>query len=184
MTYWMNRGGPAVLVALCALLAGCGTAEYRVADDLAPAAIAPVAVLPFESLGSEPNAGLILSELLATRLAAGKAVTTLPPERVRQALAPLEGAVLDPLALGKTLGARTLLVGSVTEYRYKRGIAQEPAIGLVLRLVRAEDGEILWSASLHRTGRHSWIGEDSLSRLAQAMCREAAGRLEKELGHD
>ncbi len=169
------------LLLVLAPFCGCRTAtrEYSV-KALARIDCEPVAVVPFESLTPHPNAGLVLAGQFANELRV-RGVTLVPQDRIVQALGPLEGESLPPANLGALLGARTLLLGTVDEYRYKRGVGEAPTIGVTVRLVEAGSGRVLWSISASRTGQISLLREGSLSRLGQAICRDLAAQMCKRM---
>ena len=56
-------------------------------------------------------------------------------------------------------GADYLVTGTVEEWRYKRGLEGEPAVGVTLELRTADGQTIVWSGTSARTG---W-GRESLS---------------------
>jgi hypothetical protein len=70
-------------------------------------------------------------------------------------------------------GMRYAIAGSVEEWRYKAGLDGEPAVGLSMRLVDLDSGEILWSGSAARSG---W-SRDSLSGTAHKVLEELALRI-------
>lgn len=69
------------------------------------------------------------------------------------------------LAWARKAGARYVLAGTVTEWRYKVGVDGEPAVGLTLQLIDAASGQVLWSASGART---AW-SRSSLAGTAQSL---------------
>ena len=64
--------------------------------------------------------------------------------------------------------AKYLLDGSINEWRYKTGIDGEPAISLTMRLIRAKDGKVVWSA----TGSRSDWGTASVGTTAQELIQD------------
>jgi len=88
----------------------------------------------------------------------------------------------------ETLGCDLLLLGTVSEYHYKRGLGEDPVIGLHLRLYDCKTKTIIWTGSHSSVGNFSWFKEDSLSRLAQQVCQTLAKKcfrdLGKQLNHD
>jgi TolB-like protein len=64
----------------------------------------------------------------------------------------------------------------VTEYRYKPGLSETPAVGVTARLVDVATGEVVWTASHARLGS-SWIREDGLGRVAQRVAHDMAAHL-------
>lgn len=137
-----------------------------------------VAVLPLVNLTSYPNAGRIVGDLLTTEI---YALTDFVVLERTQMLARLKGGqddldeVLDravALRIGKELGVDTVIFGSVTEFRYKRGLDEDPVVGISARMLDVPRDRILWAGSNSRTGGCFWFCEDSLSRLAQKMCHD------------
>jgi polysaccharide biosynthesis protein PelC len=81
----------------------------------------------------------------------------------------------------KTLGCDMLLLGTVSEYHYKRGLGEDPVIGLHLRLYDCETKSIIWTGSHSSVGRFSWFKEDSLSRLGQQVSQTLAKKCFRDL---
>ncbi|MHC4887785.1 MAG: hypothetical protein ACYTGH_22115 [Planctomycetota bacterium] len=156
------------LLLCCGCLVEPGTLRSRSSKLIPVTSLGRVAVIPFDGQ-------------MAGALERDERVVLLPQDVVAAALAPKEGEVLAPKELGELLKAETLLLGTVSEYRYKRGVGEEPVVGLSLRLVKAKTGAILWRGDRTRIGTYSWWREDSLSRLGGAVCRELARELSKEL---
>ena len=82
----------------------------------------------------------------------------------------LEKAVA--LKVGKSLGVDTVIFGSVTEFRYKRGLDEDPVVGINIRMLDVKNDRILWAGSKSSTGGCFWLCEDSLNRLAQKVCND------------
>jgi len=76
------------------------------------------------------------------------------------------------LRIGKRLGVDTVIYGSVSEYRYKRGLDEAPVVGINVRMLDVESGKVLWAESRSATGGWPWLWEDSLNRLAQKVCHD------------
>ena len=102
----------------------------------------------------------------------------------RPEVAPDEGLVGLAVRLGRPVSVRDLttirsledLQGAVTEYRYKPGLSETPAVGVTARLVDVATGEVVWTASHARLGS-SWIREDGLGRVAQRVAHDMAAHL-------
>jgi len=71
----------------------------------------------------------------------------------------------EKLTHARKNGAKYLLIGGVSEWRYKTGIDGEPAVSLHLKLVNTSTGTIVWSA----TGSDSSWGNTSVGVLAQEL---------------
>lgn len=172
-------------------LAGCaGESVTRYASpSLGSGAARSVAVLPLANLTTHPNAGQILGEMLHAELRGIPSFSLRDNTEAWAELTPpdqdIEEAALGLRArqAGKKLGVDAVVYGSVTEYRYKRGLDEEPAVGVAVRLMDVSTGEVLFTAVVSRIGGCGFFCRDSLSRTAQAVCagiagdmREAAGR--------
>lgn len=83
--------------------------------------------------------------------------------------------------LMKELGCDILVLGTVSEYHYKRGLGEDPVVGLHLRLYDGETKTVIWSGSHSSVGRFSWFVEDALSRLGQQVSSYLTKRCFNEL---
>lgn len=81
-------------------------------------------------------------------------------KRYEQALIWAQGQSLD-----------YLITGSVEEWQYKNGLDGEPAVGISLRILDAQSGQVLWSNSGARAG---WSRE-SLAGTAQKILNTLVG---------
>jgi hypothetical protein len=71
----------------------------------------------------------------------------------------------EKLSRARNSGAKYLLSGGVSEWRYKTGIDGEPAVSLHLKIVNTSNGKVVWSA----TGSDSSWGNTSIGVLAQEL---------------
>ena len=146
-----------------------------------------VAVLTFENQTTSPRAGSAVTDLLASELLATGAMAVMDPSEVadllrRENLDPADAARLPSAQrIGRLLRVSHVLHGSVTEYRYKPGLSETPAVGLTARLVDVASGEVVWTASHARLGS-SWFREDGLARVTQRVARDMAAHLTGALG--
>lgn len=136
----------------------------------------PVAVVAFDNLSGHPEAGVIVAELFQDELyeVSGRRLKLVSPERVAALSEKLDQHQHNPAKLGETLGAKAVVVGRVNEFAYKHVLGEDPAVSISVRLVDVESGDVLWNAALSRTGRCSWLKQDSLTRLSHSMCEELA----------
>ena len=144
------------------------------------------AVLPMVNLSSYPHAGRIVSDILTTELYAQSNFQLMESSTV---INRLQGDALDldevldkmvVLDVGRQLGVDTVIYGSVSEYRYKRGLNEDPVVGINLRMLDVKTKRILWAGSKSRTGGCFWFCEDSLNRLAQQVCNELVAQMMAE----
>ena len=178
----MLRRSRAVVLAIGVLaLVGCAS---TVQEWVKPGAahINRLAVLPFENQTSALRAGQAVSDLLVSELLATGATTVMDPSEVadllrRESLDSADaGRLPSAQRLGRILQVSHVLQGAVTEYRYKPGLSETPAVGVTARLIDVTTGEVVWTASHARLGS-SWIREDGLGRVAQRVAHDMAAHL-------
>jgi TolB-like protein len=179
------------------LTAGCVTRTVTSGtrpDAPAPAQDATIAVVPFENLSYNRNAGLVLTDLATSVLYSQgqprvvevsrlsedvnvrfRRLETLPWERQ------LGVNTAAAAAVGRALDTQWVLAGSVGEYGFVDGFGETASVGLSLRLVRVEDEQVVWAASLSRRAACSAFHEDSVHRLAHAVLRDLLRRMTREL---
>ncbi len=141
-----------------------------------------VALLPFVNLTSNPQAGKIITDLMASELYSVPNFQMMEQTEIHEKLKKSKyydedyfDDILDNVSakkIGKLLGVDTVIFGSVSEYRYKMDLSEVPVVGINVRLMDVESGEILWTAGKSKTGRSSWLAKDSLNSLAQKTCHE------------
>jgi polysaccharide biosynthesis protein PelC len=167
-------------------LLGCASAVQDWAKPGA-ARVVRLAVLPFENQTVSLRAGQVASDLMVSQLLATGAVSVMDPSEVadllrRENLDPSDaGRLPSAQRIGRLLQVSHVLAGSVTEYRYKPGLSETPAVGLTARLVEVASGEVVWTASHAQLGS-SWIREDGLARVAQQVTHDMAAHLTTALG--
>ena len=154
---------------LCVIGVGCSTHRSEPLNLDALKDIGKIGVVPFENYSSNANAGLILSDQLANELMVSSKLDIVNPEAIRSALAPHAGKIWTAQKIGKLLKVDTVITGTVTEYRYKNGISQEPVISLTVYMVRVKDGKVIWSANTSK-GDSSIFEGSGLGALAQNRC--------------
>lgn len=116
-----------------------------------------VAVLPFENLSEDRQAGARATRLTITELLSSGAVEVVEPGQVQAALSELPGARVGRVAppgtqeivsLGKTLGVQAVLVGSVTQSdSFRSGAVTIPVVTLDVHMVETETGATVWAAT-------------------------------------
>jgi TolB-like protein len=171
---------PALVLVLA--LAGCSNRYQRnhMSMDRDVSEKPLVAVMPFQGVSESPGSGLIVADIMANELYASGGYIVVTPEVTAARAAPREGEILSPEETGKLVGAPLILTGRVTEYTYKSGVGEQPAVGVTARLIETATGRVLWSASRARTGSAAWFQEDSLSLLASRICRSLVASLNGE----
>jgi TolB-like protein len=116
-----------------------------------------VAVLPFENLSEDRQAGARATRLTITELLSSGSVEVVEPGQVLTALSELPGARVGRVAppntqeivsLGKTLGVQAVLVGSVTQSEsFRSGAVTIPVVTLDVHMVETETGATVWAAT-------------------------------------
>jgi hypothetical protein len=116
--------------------------------------IQTVAVLPFDNLSTNPRAGQAVRDVFMTMLQATGSLYVLPPGEV--------GRGMDRMALGvkhdltaeeivqfaNIVEADVVIVGTVIEYgELRSGGSSGGVVSLGVRMLEAESGRVVWSAS-------------------------------------
>ena len=141
-----------------ATLAACGSPlalRQTIIDGGAVRAMECVAVLPFENLTSEGQAGRVVAGAMAGALATSQRFNVLAPEESEQVLRLLGATAPAPTTAtaqswGEALGVQAVLVGSVTEFE-PPGAARapnQPVVGFVAHLVDSASGQVVWTTAV------------------------------------
>jgi len=153
-----------------------------------------VAVLPFDNLSSDNQAGSRATRLMITELLASGAVEVVEPGEVRAAVAKLPGAQIAPgttfmpdreeiVTLGKELGVQALILGTVAQSETLRsGAVSIPVITLDVHMVETETGAAVWAAT--HTEKGGSVGARALGtggHPLSATTRRCVKRLVREL---
>jgi hypothetical protein len=173
-TYLFRRAVMLALLIALTVLSGCAVTDVHRGEPLASQA--DWVLLPIANHSETPLAGQKAQASLMTLLhqhgvralvqaprAAPTGLINLPSDRDYRAA----------LAWAQQEGVRYGITGSVDEWQYKAGLDGEPAIGISLRVVDVNSGEILWSASGARTG---W-GFSTTSGVAQKLMADLVDTL-------
>jgi len=138
--------------------------------------------LPFRNYSDNPCASLALTELFYTELCACEKFTVVPLHKVMDKI---DDDYSDSCGSGElkkiasNVGADTVVLASVLEYRYKKGFRQRPVVGVNVRLICAKNGEVLWSQSVTREEFQFMFYKGSLSFVSQKICRQIVNKLTK-----
>ncbi len=122
--------------------------------------IESVAVIPFENLSDDAGAAGRVTRVFVAELLSRRAFDVVEPGEVTKALEKYSLVRTGDLQkdqmreLAKTLGVQALFFGSVNESTASRNGGTNPSeVTLVARLVEAEKGTTVWSASYTVGGR-------------------------------
>ncbi len=154
-------------------MGGCSTSGSGTRSKIS-CELGKVAIVPFENLSSEPNAGLIIMRNMDTAFRKHTNLDIIDMNIMRSRLEAVEGEYLAPIKMGELLGVDTVITGSVTEYRYVYGAGEQPVVGLNLQIVSVATGKVLWAEQATSTGNMSWIREESLSEVAEQISSSLA----------
>ncbi|MCG7577266.1 MULTISPECIES: hypothetical protein [Halomonadaceae] len=154
------------LVLLSLWLSGCAVTDVHRSDPVSRQA--SWALLPLANHSETPLAGHKAEASLMTLLQQ-RGIHSLRqaprPDAMDLLSLPSDQDYQAALAWAQQQGVRYGVTGSVDEWQYKAGLDGEPAIGMSLRVVDVNSGDIVWSASGARTG---W-GFSTTSGVAQKL---------------
>lgn len=161
-------------------LAGCAGHAPRPAV-LPPAARPRLAVLPFDNLTDQGDAGETMTIVFFTEVGALGRYQPIESGIVNHLLDSLAIRTTSNLSaaqlrmLGESLGARRLLVGTVLESGNVRTADGDlPSVGLTLKLLDPATGLVQWTRMGFRSGQDTetvfgWGREKSRQRLAASL---------------
>jgi TolB-like protein len=184
MTLHIHRMFAALLAVSCLAAGACASSQQT--KYLHPNAdlgmIKKVAVIPFENVTDERTAGEKLTRIFFVELLALDVFEVSEPGQAVKALR-TGGTSLDALGsadlqrLGRDLGVDGLFLGSVVDFAEARsGSTQDPRVTIQVRLVDAQSGTTIWSASRTRsraalTTKLFGVGRESLTEAARDIIR-------------
>jgi polysaccharide biosynthesis protein PelC len=137
-------------------LSGCATTEFNSAPSPHPDLQALWCVLAPINSTATPYAGERVQQQLAALLGArGLTHVLLAPVPGDKGPLPIDNGTTDErqaLAWARHHQARYALEGSVDEFDYKVGLDGQPAVGVTLRLLDLQSGEVIWSGAASASG--------------------------------
>ncbi len=179
--------------ALTLALTGCRstrrTVYFHANADLG--AIHRVAILPFQNVTQDHTAGERVSSVFLTEVLALGVFDVAEPGQVAKLLRSERIETVDTLAppdfkkLGAALKVDAFFLGSISDFMESRsGSTAIPTVTIQLRLVEAESGVTIWSASQTRSGatasaRLLGIGGESLTEASRQVIRQELSTLTK-----
>jgi TolB-like protein len=151
------------------LVSACATSIQSSSNPVTVDSGVKWALLPIANHTDTPQAGLAAESILEHQLRL-RGISNLqhyPAALTRDSLfEPTERKVTEEAEKwARDQGVRYALVGSIQEWRYKVGIDGEPAVGVALKVVDLQSGQVVWSAS----GAKSGWSRQALSAVAQAV---------------
>lgn len=181
----------------CLLIASGCTKSATVRDTMfypqAFANLERMLVVPMENLTPFPEAGLIVSDLIADELRAWQGYDIRDRHNIEQIARggaeplPLHWNRAEAIKFAKLLDAKAALFGTITEFGYlreHRGLTELATFAVVLKIVNVESGRVLWSGTLLGTGGSNLTTGrpplmDVSSNTVQAALRNLFGAYEK-----
>jgi len=153
----VSKANTWICIMLIALgLSGCVTTQFNSAPSPHPDRQALWCVLPPINSTSTPYAGERVQQQLAALLGTqGLRHVLLAPAPGDNGPLPIgNGTAGERQALNwaRQHAARYVLEGSVDEWDYKVGLDGQPAVGVTLRLLDLQSGEIIWSGAASASG--------------------------------
>jgi curli biogenesis system outer membrane secretion channel CsgG len=172
------------------LVAGCGSnPSYFNEGMLAIEGRPTLAVLPPLNLSQYENAPDIVTNALLVDLLESNRFTVLDPGLVEDVILEQRLRFTDRLSLemlrhfGDQLGAEYLMMGMISDFGFvqDRGVSH-PTVSVTLRIVRCNDGHIVWAASHAKRGDDAetvfGFGRiESIEQLAAAAVHEMTDTL-------
>ena len=146
----------------------------RTASPAPPGQIKSLAVLPFKSIGPQPNdeyLGLGLADTLITQLSTMDQIAVRPLSAVQKYAG---AASYDPLAAGRDLRVDIVLEGYVQQ--------EGDTLRVTMRLLRVSDGVALWSAKFDERFSDIFTMQDLIAQqVAQASVLHLSEGEKREL---
>jgi DNA-binding winged helix-turn-helix (wHTH) protein/TolB-like protein/Tfp pilus assembly protein PilF len=156
-----------VLVLSLIVLIAAGTALwYTLSAESSSERIRSVAVLPFKPLDSnerDETLELGMADTLISKLASSGELTVRPISSVRR----FDSIDQDALIAGRQLGVEAVLDGSIQRAGDK--------VRVTVRMIRTDDGRMIWSAIYDEPATDIFALQDSISRKAAAALRVRLG---------
>jgi len=182
------------VVAMAMAAGGCGEIRVNVADAARDGGPFRVAVLQFETstdpvetlLGAQDtyeieNAGATVSDAVAAALVAVEKLQVVEGKRAEQVMTELKITSEDALTpenlkkLGETAGIDGVVVGYVSDFHWWQvALCSGADLAFTARLVSTSTGEVLWSASVHRSrnDKHSKVLFDACAAMADKLSKK------------
>ncbi len=116
-----------------------------------------ILVIPFENLTPFPEAGLIVSDLVADELRAWQGYEVFDRHvvegraRTGEYALPLHWSRAEGVRFGRHFNADAVVVGTIVEFGYlreHRGLTETATFALAARIVSTQSGRVIWSGTM------------------------------------
>ena len=142
-----------LIVPLILTLQFCSHSKYKL-DTFQLPGKTTIAISSFENLTTYPRAGKIVAEIMTVELDKTKRFQIVEKN------------------------ASYVLTGSISEYRYTKGLAEDPAVALQVKLIESRSGKVLWRGSVSDLSKESIFQRSaSLDELTHVLCEKIAESL-------
>jgi TolB-like protein len=149
-----------LLVFFFLLFIGCSNQNLSRSNELPYFGDGKIALYPLENYTDTPRAGMRASNILeGVLLAKDYKVDSRLNNKTR------EMSIESKIADAKKRGDKYLIVGGVSEWRYKTGIDGEPAVSIFIKMIDSSTRKIVWSAA----GSDNDWGNASIGSVAQRL---------------
>jgi hypothetical protein len=159
----MKRSGCwsiSLLAAALVATSGCAASGPKYHDQAMDfGSVRSVAVLPFQNLSREGQAGDRVRDVFATTLLATSGIYVVPPGEVQRNISKLNigmaatPSIEDVTRLGQSLKVDAVITGVVKEYgELRSGNATSNVVSLSAQMLETATGKVVWSASTTKGG--------------------------------
>ena len=160
---------------LAVALAGCASSEVRQGGARSPlAGVGRVFLAPIYNATPDETAGRAMTELATTTLLAHGIPLAQTEDGLNRSRALIEeGKAAQILDLARSLQCTHVLLGTVTEYRYKSDLDGSPIVSITMRLAETAEGATVWQGTSTKMtqyfGSLSRTAQEAMAGLAQQM---------------
>ncbi len=150
----------AIVATFFVIFVGCSKQKLSRSNSMPYLDDGKIALYPLANYTDTPRAGLRASNILEGILLA-------KDYRVDSRLnsKTMQMSLKSKIADARERGDKYLIVGGVSEWRYKTGIDGEPAVSLFIKMLDSSTQKTLWSA----TGSDNDWGNSSIGTVAQRL---------------
>ena len=177
-----------IIVASLFLMSCVSTNHTFVKSALFPESSGFILVFPFENLSSHQNGGEIATANFITELRSAFSFNILDAEflvtketddnaamSVETDLSLL--SMYNKIKLAMRKKADFIITGKVTEFKYKKGLGEEPFVGLNVQMIDVKSRSVVWHSSISITKGLFSIGEHSLNNYSQKAVHKMLKKL-------
>jgi TolB-like protein len=153
-----------------------------------------VCVLPFDNISKEQDVNLKVMEIFLTDLFSARIFEDIiDPIQANAALGGMRIRKPDALdketikALGDRLGVQYLILGSVTDYDYGKAKDSAALVGLSVRMIDVDTGNILWTGNSFKNGDKSvgrifgFTNGPNSAELSKEVCQDIISSLKYQI---